>query len=397
MPHLRIRHISPLLKKTLSYSPIVGIFGHRQVGKTTLVTGITDNYRTLDDPVQLVQATEDPRGFIQSESKAPLCIDECQMAPPLFPALKEWVRTHPKPGQFLLTGSVRFSSRKSIRESLTGRIIAWELLPMDLSETAEAPLPNTLPLLLKSKTVEVPLKIPKYFSDSSFKKALENGGLPGVFAIRDTGIRIQRFETMLHTLLERDLQLILKTTIGYSTLRNLLKSLALIQGKPLAWSDLARSNRISVPSLRKLIQAFEAMFLIRLIPTEGSEKKPVLYFEDQGEASYLSENRYDDTTQLLRFLYSQLRVQIHYRPELNATLFQYRNRGGASVPLCFRSQKHVLGIIPIPTENLQPQWMTTAKSFMRAYPGAKVLFVHQGSKDEILSPQVRVLGAGLLL
>lgn len=33
MPHYRNRFLTRLIKETLSYSPIVGIFGHRQVGK----------------------------------------------------------------------------------------------------------------------------------------------------------------------------------------------------------------------------------------------------------------------------------------------------------------------------------------------------------------------------
>jgi len=90
------------------------------------------------------QAQASPTVFLASKPGHPLVIDECQLAPALFPALKEWVRVRKSPGQFLLTGSVRFSSRKAIRESLTGRMIAWELLPMDWSEMHGTPLPDTV-------------------------------------------------------------------------------------------------------------------------------------------------------------------------------------------------------------------------------------------------------------
>ncbi len=98
--------------------------------------------------------------------------------------------------------------------------------------------------------------------------------------------------------------------------------------------------------MRKLISAFENIFLIRIIPTEGTEKKPVIFLEDQGEASYLAAGRYDELTNLTRFLFSDLRTQLHYRPELGVRIFQFRNRGGAHVPLCFAQGARVLGIIP---------------------------------------------------
>lgn len=398
MPHARERHLQAVIKKSLGFSGIVGVFGHRQVGKTTLVSRFGSAYATLDDPASLDLANADASYFLSEGAKKGLfVVDECQLAPPLFPALKEWVRRHPKPGQFLITGSVRFSSRRDIRESLTGRIISWELLPMDLSEAHEKPLPSKIPALLKSKSLDLSLSAASHCTGAAIQKTLSHGGLPGIFAVRDAGVRAQRFETMLNTLLERDLQLILKTTLSYSSLRGLLGALALGQCQPIEWSTLSRQARISVPSLKKLIQAFEAMYLIRQIPTEGSERKPVLFFEDQGEATHLASNRYDDSTQLLRFLYSELRHQTHYRPEVGASIFQFRNRGGALVPLCFRAGHSVLGIIPILSENPHPSALATARSFLRTYPESKLLYVHTGSGDRMIESRVRSLGVRYLV
>src|ERR1035437_9889529 len=132
MPHFRSRHLSSLISKALRFSPIVGVLGHRQVGKTTLCGALGKDYLSFDRAEFLDQGIHSPETLLRSHQALPLVLDECQLAPPLFPALKEWVRTHPKPGQFLLSGSVRFTSRKAIRESLTGRIINWALLPLDL-------------------------------------------------------------------------------------------------------------------------------------------------------------------------------------------------------------------------------------------------------------------------
>jgi predicted AAA+ superfamily ATPase len=397
MPHLRNRYLQPLLERSQKYSPITGIFGHRQVGKTTLASILSKDYLTLDKKSFLRLAQEDPETFLKEHPGSPLVIDECQFAPPLFPALKEWVRVHPKPGQFLLTGSVRFSSRKAIRESLTGRLIVWELLPMDLSEAHSGRLPDALLKILSEKSVSVPLNDAPYFKTEEFNKYLVQGGLPGIFSVRDPAIRKQRFDTQIDTLLERDLRLVIETTISLRNLRVLLTLLANNQCEPFELSSISRKSSISVPTLKKLIAAFEAMYLIRLVPTEGTEKKPVIFFEDQGEASYLTENKYDDLTQLTRFLYANLRVQFHYRPELECKIFQFRNRGGAFLPLCFRSNEGELGIIPIHDENPGEASLATARSFLNTYSKAKVLFVHLGENDQVLSSRMRVLGVSKLL
>lgn len=397
MPHIRNRFLQPLLEKSQKYSPITGIFGHRQVGKTTLASSLSAQYVTLDKKSILSLAEQDPESFLKENQGSPLVIDECQYAPPLFPALKEWVRVHPKPGQFLLTGSVRFSSRKAIRESLTGRIIAWELLPMDLSEAHSAALPISLSSLISAKTVDIDLKPARYFSLEAYDKYLHQGGLPGIFSIRDAGIRRQRFETQIDTLLERDLRLILETSISLRNLRSLLAILALYQCEPLELSSISRKASISVPTLKKLIAAFEAMYLIRLIPTEGSEKKPVLFFEDQGEASFLADNKYDPLTQFSRFLYANLRVQWVYRPDLEGSIFQFRNRGGAYIPLCFRNKEGEIGIIPLLDENPSESALATARSFLNSYKKSKVLFVHLGDHDQVLSSRLRVLSASKIL
>ena len=226
MPRQRNRHLATLIKNTLKFSPITGIIGQRQVGKTTLSSGLSTHYVTLDVASDQALASVDPRVFLARHKGDPATIDECQLAPALFPALKEWVRTNKKPGQFLLAGSVRFTSRKAIRESLTGRIVTWELLPMDWSEQYERPLPDTLIRLLKGNQVGIPLPHSKEFTQGRFSLYCENGGFPGMFSVRNHAVRTQRFETQVNTLLERDLQLLLETTLPFRTLRALLAALA---------------------------------------------------------------------------------------------------------------------------------------------------------------------------
>ena len=310
--------------------------------------------------------------------------------------MKDWVRRFKKPGQLLLSGSVRFTSRKAIRESLTGRLIAWELLPMDLSELHSHPLPNRLPTLLFSKDVDIPLPAAPYVSPASLEKYGRVGGLPGVAFLRDAAIREQKFETQINTILERDLKILVQTTLNYRTLRLLLSRLAHRIGTPLDWSILSRETRISVPTIKRLIDAFESMYLIRIIPTIGTRQKPVVFFEDAGEARFLAEQFQTPFTPLLNTCFSNLRAQIAYRPELGIKTYQYRRRGGALIPLCFRAGDSHLGILPLLDEAPTQSELASARSFVRFKPNSKVLLVHSGSKDLVLEKGIRLLGAAQL-
>jgi len=397
MPHLRKRHLADLLIKTMKYSSITGLLGHRQVGKTTLIQGLAEKYQTLDIVENLAVSQADPFKFLSQNQAYPLAIDECQHAPNLFPAMKDWVRTHPKPGQLLLSGSVRFTSRKAIRESLTGRIITWELLPMDFSEIYQKPLPNRVYQILESARIDIPLPFSSYVTMKSIHSYSVAGGMPGILFLRDEALRAQKFETQINTMLERDLKLIIQTSLGYRSLRHLLVQLAYHVGFPFDWASLSRETRISVPTLRKLIAAFESMFLIRIVPTEGSRRKPVLFFDDAGEANFLANLSNKPLQQLLGVIFSNLHPQIAYRPELAIQMYQYRSRSGAWVPLCFRKKNLHLGIIPILEEAPDAASVGSAKSFLKVYPNAKVLLVHTGSRDQIISTKIRMIGLGQII
>ena len=58
MAHPRLRYLTPVLKKAMNPSPLVGILGHRQVGKTTILQQMVRRYCTLDAPTTTDQAKQ---------------------------------------------------------------------------------------------------------------------------------------------------------------------------------------------------------------------------------------------------------------------------------------------------------------------------------------------------
>lgn len=116
------------------------VTGARQVGKTTLLKHLHSDipYLTLDDPILLQSALEEPGSFFKT-TPPPLMVDEIQYAPNLFTYIKIIADESGKKGQFFLTGSQQFRMMKNVTQSLAGRIGILNLLSLSLREIAGDP------------------------------------------------------------------------------------------------------------------------------------------------------------------------------------------------------------------------------------------------------------------
>ena len=84
------RVIEKTIKKNSNEFPVIVISGARQVGKSTMLQMIKEdymNYVTLDDLEAKILALADPKYFLEQYSY-PLLIDEIQYAPSLLLYLK---------------------------------------------------------------------------------------------------------------------------------------------------------------------------------------------------------------------------------------------------------------------------------------------------------------------
>lgn len=404
MAHIRVRQVHELFNKLVAYSSILGIFGHRQVGKSTFTAGIAKKYWTLDDRETLKLIKENPRQFLKDQKNRFTVIDECQNAPDLFPALKEHVRTDKRPGQFILTGSVRFTSRRAIRESLAGRMVSLELFPMVLSELREVSLPESIPALLKCEsftdTLHSLLPSPREISANkkSLDKYLLQGGLPGLCFLREERLRREALSSILGLILDRDLRMIVSTRSSIETLRRWLAWIAQKGWSPYNAAEVKREFGFSHVTQKSLLLAFESIFLIRRIPLRG-RAGDIFLMEDQYEEFFLSEGQHSRSDQILSAFYRNVRAQLHYRLGDSSTFESYWTRSDARVPLLIRGEgKKVLGFTVIMDSQPTLSQKRSAESFLRHEPTGKMIFLtdHPG-KIQILDPRILICPvAGLL-
>jgi uncharacterized protein len=387
MPHARQRFLASAISRALAYSPIVGVLGQRQVGKTTLLESASAEYATFDRAIILAQANADAERFLQGHA-APFGIDEAQLCPPLFPALKEHVRVDKRKGRFLLSGSVRFTSKADIRESLTGRIVSLELLPFTQAEADGRALPDLCARLLKVRAEkDLTFLAGTGAKPAVFSRYLAQGGLPGICFFRDVQVRNEKFAAHLDTLLNRDIRQIYPTTLLYGSLRALLEYLARNQGRPFELADAARASQISSVTLKRVMFALEALFLIRVVPAL-EQGKPTVFLEDQGMASWLAGAAAGSADDIVRGLYANLRQEVHYRPDPGNRISHWRTRHEAEVPLVFDLPQGRLGFIATTLEEPAAKSLGSANAFLRRFPAARVVLAYAGRKIVFKAPSM---------
>ena len=357
------------------------------------------NYLSLDDSAQLELAMTHPESFLSQSGSLTAhltAIDECQKAPPLFPALKLAVKANKRPGQFLLTGSVRFTSRKAIQESLTGRILNLEMLPFSVSEIMGESLNDLTQWAGKSQHELNSLfeRRQKIITTSIYHKYLQCGGLPGICFLRKASHRNARFKAHVETLLQRDIRFVLETTLPYNNLLDLLVFLARQQGQPFSYTQASRTCRISQNTLRKIIQAYEALFLIRRLSPLGYRRADVFFLEDQGMATFLAGS--NPGTDILRFLYSQLLSQSHYKFMNESRMGYFESKAGAVVPLVIEIKQKFYGILPTRNETPERTVLGGAEAFLREHKEGTIFIVSPFPRAKRITEkiiQVPLLGA----
>ena len=402
MPHDRKRHISAPFEELIRFARIVGILGHRQTGKTTFVKQVAEEFVSLDDEDELLKASRSAKNFVQELKGKKSAIDECQLVPALFPALKLFVGTSSKPGRFILTGSVRFTSREVIKESLTGRISNLELFPLVLSEIQQEEnsvffirLLNTnhLPSFANTLTIINSLHTERM---KAIYQYYTNGGLPGLFHIRKLQTRNNLLRDLLETILDRDVRLVYPTTLPYQQIFDFCREIAAQPDQPINHSAIKRATGIGFSTQKKLLRALEGVFLLRRIPMEGDLKGELFWFEDQIERFYFQRNENPNSWDWIGLIYRNARAQFSYRIGEFAQYTQYRTRGGAQVPLVIENKGKHVGVFAVEnTEQVTSQLIRSAESFLKKYNSAYVLFLNHDASQK--GREVRVIGERMLI
>jgi predicted AAA+ superfamily ATPase len=258
------RDIEAHLRQAAGTRPVVALTGARQTGKTSALRRLFPKHAfvSLDLPSEAEQAEKEPMAFLQRHPP-PVIIDEAQYAPALFRHLKAFVDAHRADnGQFLLTGSQRFTLMKGLSESLAGRVDIAELETLSFSEI-HAALPTT-----------------------SVASAIVRGGFPELYANMDIDAAAF-YNSYLATYLERDVRALAHVG-SLRDFERFLRACALRSANLLNKADLARDVGIAPSTANQWLSILEASGQVILLEpwfsnrTKSIVKSPKLYLADSG-------------------------------------------------------------------------------------------------------------------
>lgn len=130
--------------------------GSKWCGKTTTAMQKAKSVLQLQDPDtrEGYLATAAIRPSLLLAGDTPRLIDEWQMAPVLWDAVRVMVDRRGEPGQFILTGS-NTVDESAIMHSGIGRITRMQMLPMSLYESGESNGAISLSELFNNPDLEI--------------------------------------------------------------------------------------------------------------------------------------------------------------------------------------------------------------------------------------------------
>ncbi len=329
------------IKDLLESFPVIMFSGPRQVGKTTLAKEIASlinrptHYLDLEKEEDLKILKTNSYAYLMALKEACVIIDEVQILPSLFSALRAIVDEHRVPGRFVLLGSANLTLVKGVSETLAGRVIYLDIHQINLLEAKDAGIDmethwfkGGFPEQLLSKND----KVWRYWTDNFIKSYIYRD-INFLFGIDLSPIIIDR---LWHVLASQN-----------SGIENI--------------DNIARTVGVSSSTTKKYLEFLEGAFLIHRLPAfyvnNGKRlvKANKLYLRTSGVLHYmLKVKNYTDlqTNMALGASWEGYVIeQIFSMLPPQTRLLYYRTHNGAEMDLVLANGIAVLATIEIKYSN----------------------------------------------
>ncbi len=281
-----------LLLSYLDTFPCVALIGVRQCGKTTLLDVLPEGWKRFDlerrADLQLV--ARDPDTFFRLNPRG-VAIDEAQVLPDLFPALRVAIDEHRgEPGRFVVTGSSSPPMLRSVSETLAGRIGVIEMSPFSWEEVTESVGRDSFLRRLQDQKASPGELIEGLTARGSLAMAHEfwfRGGYPEPWIKSDDAFRSRWMEQYVQSYLFRDVKRLFPG-LDELRFRRFLELLGGLSGRVLNFAEVARALEVSQPTARDYFEIAHGTFIWRMIPAYTRDalkrvvKHPRGYLRDSG-------------------------------------------------------------------------------------------------------------------
>ena len=364
MKKYRNRVVDAILQEKLEGKGAVLIEGPKWCGKTTTAEQIAKSVLYMDDPQSKEQnvnmAALNPKRLLSGET--PRLIDEWQIAPKLWDAIRFEVDHRDDLGQFVLTGSAVPPDTKEITHSGTGRFSWLMMRPMSLYESGESTGEVSLSRLFEGKG-EV---------DGESKLDLERiaflicrGGWPRSIDMRDKialNQAIDYYDAVVHS----DINRVDGVEKNPERVKRLMRSLARNQGQQIAntaiAADIAANSEstINQETVASYISALKKIFVVEDMPAwnpnlrskSAIRTSDTRYFVDASIAAAalgIGPNDLINDLNTMGFLFETMCVRDLrvYAEALGGSVYHFRNKAGLECDAVVHLRNGSYGLIEI--------------------------------------------------
>lgn len=364
MTYYRKRIVDTLLEYRLEEMGAVVIEGPKWCGKTTTAEQKARSVVYLSDPYtrqQNIDMLEINPGIIL-KGETPRLIDEWQIAPQIWDAVRSEVDRRGDVGQFVLTGSAVPPSKERIFHSGAGRYAWLTMRTMSLWESGDSTGDISLKDLFDGKNSMTGTN-PYSLDEIAYKTC--RGGWPASLSLNERAalrVAINYYDAIVRADVERTNQQLNNSEL----LKKILRSLARIQGTQtpttVVLDDISSidSHIVSINTLHSYLRALKEIFVIEDMPSWNPNLKSktairtadTRYFTDPSIATAsLGIGPHDLINDLKTFgllfetmCVRDLRV---YSDVIDGTVYHYRDKTGLECDAVIHLRNGAYGLIEI--------------------------------------------------
>lgn len=337
------RALALQLEEALADTPVVVVNGARQVGKSTLVKNLgypgSVDVANLDEKANLDAARLDPRAFVQRPVDT-LVIDETQLAPELFRAVKAEVDRDRRPGRFVLTGSSRLLAAPGMADALVGRVELFDLWPFSQGEVE-----STVDTFI-DRAFDEPLSLVRngVLDRQGLIERVVTGGFPD--AVRRPAARRRAWFDSYVTTITQSMLGDLAQVESAAEIPRLLRLCAARTAGELNVASIASELGLPARTVDGYLTLLATAFVVQQLPAWSTNlsskvvRRPKLVLVDSGLAAHmvgLSASRVDRAGGQLgplleTFVVNEVRKQLGWS-EAKPSLWHFRDRSGTEVDI----------------------------------------------------------------
>ncbi len=354
-----------LLQKKLKSKGAVLLEGAKWCGKTTTAEQASASIIYMDDPSKtrqyLMLADTDPLKLLEGEN--PRLIDEWQLAPKIWDAIRFSIDHRQRFGLYILTGSSVPANMDDIHHTGTGRFSWLRMRPMSLYESGESSGEVSLSTLFNAKEMKVCGSSKLSLSDIAF--LICRGGWPMSINL-PSDIALQQAFDYYDAVINEDISRIDGIKKDSFYVKQLMRSYARNQGSQASIDTLLKdlsskeSNNPSDKTIISYIKALKKMFVIEdmeawnpnLRSKTAIRTSDTRYFVDPSIATASlgvgPEDLLNDLeTMGLLFETMAIRDLRVYADAIDASVYHYRDKNNLECDAVIHCRNGTYGLIEI--------------------------------------------------